>query len=231
MQYMGSKHRIAKYILPIMLKKREAEQWWVEPFVGGANMICKVEGRRIGNDNHPYLIALLQALQHGWVPPTEISKEMYYNIKKNSANYDKALVGFVGFLCSFGRKWWGGYAFNNKGDNYAERGSKVLVEQAKNLGNVVFTCGNYINLEIPERSIVYCDPPYEGTTKYKDSFNHALFWQWCRDKAEIGHTVFISEYNAPQDFECVLEIKHKTILDKNSQYPRVERLFRYKHGI
>jgi hypothetical protein len=43
----------------------------------------------------------------------------------------------------------------------------------------------------------------------------------------LGHIIFISEYNAPSDFECVKTIEHKTILDKNSQYPRVEKLFRY----
>jgi len=37
MKYMGSKTRIAKYILPIMLKERKEGQVWVEPFVGGGN--------------------------------------------------------------------------------------------------------------------------------------------------------------------------------------------------
>ena len=43
MKYMGSKRRIAKYILPIMLEHRAPNQWWVEPFVGGGNMIDKVD--------------------------------------------------------------------------------------------------------------------------------------------------------------------------------------------
>jgi DNA adenine methylase len=34
MKYMGSKNRIAKEILPIMLKER-GQRTWVEPFVGG----------------------------------------------------------------------------------------------------------------------------------------------------------------------------------------------------
>jgi len=45
MKYMGSKNRIAKHLLPIMLAERKPDQWWVEPFVGGANMIDKVEGK------------------------------------------------------------------------------------------------------------------------------------------------------------------------------------------
>ncbi len=51
MKYLGSKNRIAKYILPIMLNNRHCRTW-VEPFVGGANTIDKVDGKRIGNDKN-----------------------------------------------------------------------------------------------------------------------------------------------------------------------------------
>ena len=127
MQYMGSKNKIAKDILPIILKEK-GSRIWVEPFVGGANLIDKLTGYRIGNDIHKELISLLKALQSGWVPPANVSKEMYYEVKKNPQNYPGELVGFVGFLCSFGGKWWGGYAANSRGDNYALRGSNVLVK-------------------------------------------------------------------------------------------------------
>jgi len=53
---MGSKNRIAKHILPIMLAERKPNQWWVEPFVGGANMIDKVGGNRIGADNNKLVL-------------------------------------------------------------------------------------------------------------------------------------------------------------------------------
>lgn len=225
MQYMGSKNRIAKHILPIMLEYRKEGQYWVEPFVGGANMIDKVEGNRIGADNHEYLIALLIALQSGYIPPTEITKDFYYEVKSSQVSYPKELVGFVGFLCSFGGKWWGGYASNSKGDNYAERGSRVLVGQSSKLKGIVFQHVDYKALDIPKNSLIYCDPPYQNTTEYKDRFNHYEFWQWCRDKHSEGHTVFVSEYNAPEDFSCIKQIEHKTILDKNSQKKRIERLF------
>ena len=228
MQYMGSKNKIAKYLLPVMLKGRSSRTW-VEPFVGGANMIDKVGGKRIGNDNHKYLIALLVALRDGWIPPTKVSKLMYYSVKSNPNEWSDKLIGFVGFLCSFGGKWWGGYAANSKGDNYAERGSRVLVKQAERLKGLIFLCMDYQNLPIPPNSLIYCDPPYKGTTGYKNKFNHTIFWDWCRNQAKEGHQVFVSEYNSPEDFKCLIEIPHKTILDKNSQYPRVEKLFRYNY--
>ena len=62
MKYMGSKNRIAKFILPIMLKEANEKgiSTWVEPFVGGANMIDKVPNnfQRIGIDYNAH---------NGWV--------------------------------------------------------------------------------------------------------------------------------------------------------------------
>jgi DNA adenine methylase len=47
MQYMGNKNRIAKHLLPVMLPYRKPGQWWVEPFVGGGNMIGQAVMRRM----------------------------------------------------------------------------------------------------------------------------------------------------------------------------------------
>lgn len=63
MKYIGSKNKIAKYILPIMLKNRKPNQYWVEPFVGGGNMIDKVDGNRIGSDYNPYVIEALKLIR------------------------------------------------------------------------------------------------------------------------------------------------------------------------
>jgi len=98
MKYVGSKNRLAKELLRIILLGRRHNQYYVEPFVGGANMIDKVTGNRIGNDNHMYLIALLIAVRDGWVPPTDVSRGEYYSIKSNKGNYLNHLVGFVGFF-------------------------------------------------------------------------------------------------------------------------------------
>ena len=42
MMYIGSKRRIAKEILAIILKDRRPNQTYVEPFCGGCNAIDKV---------------------------------------------------------------------------------------------------------------------------------------------------------------------------------------------
>jgi len=224
MRYMGSKAKLAKQLLPLILKNRTSDQWYVEPFVGGANLIDKVTGLRLGNDTNPYLIALLCAVRDGWIPPTELSQEEYTSIRTNKDAYPPELVGFVGFPCSFGGKWFNGYA-QSEGRNHIAEGSRALLKQAPALRGVEFTCGSYLELVIPPKSLIYCDPPYANTTAYKDAFDHEVFWEWCRAKTAEGHTVFVSEYGAPEDFTCICEIQHVTTLNKNAKDARIERLF------
>lgn len=57
---------------------------YIEPFVGGANMIDKIKhANRIGTDIHKYLIAVLSELSKGWIPPDTISEELYNTIKND----------------------------------------------------------------------------------------------------------------------------------------------------
>ena len=97
MKYMGSKARHAKELLPIILQGRREGQWYVEPFVGGANMIDKVAGNRLGSDYNEYLVAMWQAVAGGWMPPASVPEELYLEIKANRDKYPKELVAYVGF--------------------------------------------------------------------------------------------------------------------------------------
>jgi DNA adenine methylase len=235
MKYMGSKARIAKHILPIVLADRDKGQYYVEPFVGGANMIDKVAGDRIGADSNRYLIALWQALQSGWVPP-KITKDEYITIRDNKDNHEDHLVGWVGIGCSYSGKWFGGYAgeVQTKGGfrDYQSEAIRNVLKQVPKLDTVEFISSHYSDLIIPENSIIYCDPPYEGTTKYKDDFDHTAFWNWCRGLVEAGSKVFVSEYNAAADFICVWEQHVVSSLSANGKHgsskSSVERLFVHK---
>lgn len=225
---MGSKNRIAKEILPIILKDRKDGQWYVEPFVGGANLIDKVGGNRIGADSNEYLIELLIKLRDGWLPPQKITKEEYLNIKDNIEKYPKHLVGYVAFQLSFGSMWFGSYRRDNTNQrDYSLEAYHNVKKQAPNLKNIDFKNCSYRDLEIPPNSIIYCDPPYENTASYKGSedFNHGLFWGWCREQAQNGHAIFVSEYNAPPDFECVWS---KPLRNGISKKTAQEKLFTLK---
>ena len=79
MKYMGSKNRIAKFILPILLENRKEGQYYIEPFVGGCNIIGKVGGNRIASDKNKYLISMWKGLQDDRKRPYKILKELYIN--------------------------------------------------------------------------------------------------------------------------------------------------------
>lgn len=223
MKYMGSKRKIANDILQIILKDRKDNQ------CGGCNVIDKVEGKRIANDYNEYVYAMWEALVNkDWIPPTQVTELEYKNIKNNQDKYNKELVGFVGVCLSFGASWFNGYSKNKRGTNYAMEGRKNLLEQVKRLKGVVFNNCSYDELDIPSNSLIYCDPPYQDSKKYKDCFDNDKFWQWCRDMTNKGHQVFISEYKAPDDFTCVWEKDFKTLLNANKEKKTIERLFVFK---
>lgn len=216
---MGSKRRIAKDIIPIILKDRKENQLYVEPFCGGCNVIDKVENPRWANDNNTYLIDLFKQLQYGWEPPKQLSEEEYIDIKNNKDDYPSHLVAYVGIVLSYGSKWFGGYrrGVNGKGveRDYRMEGYNNVMNQVPKLDGIHFTSMDYREMDIPDDSIIYCDIPYEGTTKYKCDFDHKAFWDWARDMSE-HNKVFISEYNAPDDFKCIWEKTICSGLDKNT---------------
>ena len=95
------------------------------------------------------------------------------------------------------------------------------------MGKVEFVCMNYKDVNIPDGSIVYADPPYNNTTGYgKTKFNSEDFWEYMR-KISKKNKVFISEQNAPNDFMCIWEKPFARTLDvnKNNQFQVTEKLF------
>lgn len=199
--YIGSKDRIKKEILPLILRDRKPNQFYVEPFVGGGNIISSVKNPRIGSDSHVYLVALLKAIQRNQNFP-KINELEYNLITKNPKEYPEWLVGYVGFIFSFGRKWNGGFARGD--DRILGKGfrDKVLKLFWK-FNGIDFRCSSYKKLNIPPNSIIYCDPPYRKSNLYKCNFNTDRFWFWCYLKIKEGHKVFVSEYEAPKNWKCI----------------------------
>ena len=227
MVYMGSKNRIAKDLLPIITKDLQPNQWYVEPFVGGCNMIDKVEHNlRLGADSNEYLIALLKYVQDGGILPEYVDKEEYLRVKANPDGFEKWYAGFCGFLCSRNGIFFNTYAgiCNTKqGErNYIREKRNNLLKQ--DLSGIKLECCSYDELEIPDNSVIYCDPPYQCTTGYKDKFDSAKFWEWVREKARAGNKVFVSEYEAPEDFRCIWAKELTSSLSGSNKISR-EKLF------
>lgn len=239
MKYMGSKNRIAKHILPIMLKEMQDKGYttWVEPFVGGANIIDKVpdEYKRIGADINEYLIDMFKMLQTTGVPKQRITKDQYI-YAKNNKELNKGMTGWIGFNMSYSGKWFAGFAdiVETKGGvrDYQQEAIDNVKTQLPNLQGVEFIHTSYESINV-NNSLIYCDPPYKGTTEYKDNnFRHDAFFEWCRDMKSKGNSVFVSEYDAPDDFHCVWSKEVSSSLSANGKYggnkTSVEKLFKVK---
>ncbi len=237
MKYVGSKNRLSKYLAPIIQGFIESAQaiTYIEPFVGGCNMIDKIKCRsRIGGDIHKYLIALWKALQDGRVPPDTISEGEYIRVRDNKSRCTDSYVGLVGFCATYGSKWFGGYARGFKEDKVTPRdipaeAIRNIMRQVPKIQDVEFHHCNYWQFLANGRTVIYCDPPYQAPTKYSGTseFDYKEFWCWCRESSRLG-TVLVSEYNAPDDFECIWQKEHKTSLDTHRHHNRTEKLFRYR---
>lgn len=231
---MGSKNRVANQIVPIIQSYIDDNgiKTYIEPFVGGSNMIEYIKcENKYGYDNNEYLIEFWKWIQNGWNPLDEtMTKDIYQSIKDNKDNYPKHIVALAGFCATYNAKWFGGYAgiVHTKigtDRNYYDEAVRNVLKQRENILDVTYSCDSYENISI-KGSVIYCDPPYEGTTKYKDDFDHDRYWDWVRKMSE-ENMVFCSEYNAPDDFKCVWSKELTTTLDKNSRSKAIERLFTY----
>lgn len=240
MKYMGSKGRLAKHILPLILRDRAEGQFYVELFCGGCNMIDKVKGNRIANDKNTYLIQMWRHLIKGWEPPMVIEKDFYHAVreswKQKSGAFPPELIGWVGFTGSYNGKFFGGYAghaCSTKGGarDYIGESIRNILRQVDDLRDVCFLNRDYKDLVLLSKCIIYCDPPYRGTEGYQNDIDHEYFWDWCRKKVKQGHKVFVSEYDAPDDFRCIWEMEIKSSLDHKKAKNAVEKLFVHESQI
>lgn len=245
MHYFGGKarvaHRIAEYINNI---RKPGQVYW-EPFVGGAWIMHKIadSGPRIASDVCGPLIAMYQSLQAGWVPPTNVD-ELDYMLAKLGVCLP-ATQAFIGFGCSFAGKWFGGFARGGHGAdaktassslarkmqrNYAVNASSSssLHRKSTGMSNVRFEHWDYRAAPPIRGALIYCDPPYSGTTGYAAAprYDHNDFWAWCDDQSK-HNTVLVSEYTAPAHWIPVLQIPTRTDIRnaKGELEKRTEKVF------
>lgn len=239
MQYLGGKTRIAKAIAEQINRVRKPGQWVWEPFCGGLSVSVALSkaGPVWATDANPALIALYQAVQNGWRPPTELSREAYAAAKLLPDS--DPLKAFAGFGCSFGGKWFGGYAepryypktATNHGGNsdYPAQSAKALLRDVPRCGRV--DCLEFLSVDPREiAALIYCDPPYAGTTGYDalPAFDSQRFLLRVADWARFTD-VFVSEYQFPIG-TCVFEVQKPKTVSKGTGALATERLYHIPKG-
>jgi DNA adenine methylase len=230
MRYVGSKRRFAPYLLPFIQKALQVypKGLYIEPFIGGANMITEVKHHtRIGYDANKYLIALLRQAQQNpdsLAQAKGISKTAFNYIKTNKDEFFNWYVGAVGFFSTYCSKWMESYIEHIRTGNF-DGSKKCLLKQ--NLSGIHLVNSDYKTINVGKGNVIYCDPPYKDTTDfYKMNFDHEEFYEWVRI-ASSSNIVFVSEYHMPSDFKCVWKKEMKPGITSKAK-PRFEKLFMYK---
>lgn len=102
------------------------------------------------------------------------------------------------------------------------------LERLQHLQHLDLTNKDYADVQIKENSVIYCDPPYKNTEKYRVDFNYENFYEWCGKQKQL---VIISEYEMPQDrFICIAEKEKRSLMCKDDNTTKkIEKLFIPKH--
>ena len=222
MRYNGGKHSIRKELAAIFNSYKPSKYW--EPFVGAGSVINEVVAEyKLGTDLDVSIISLINAVKNGWQPPETLSEEEYREAKKLPET--DPVHGFAKYGCSFGGKPWGGYA-RSADRNYAKNAKNSLLKDRKRYLTAEFKVAGYQDIDYRDFDLIYCDPPYRGTTSVGcgKPFDHDDFWYWVR-KISKHATVFVTELQAPEGFEVVWE---KQLNDGLGKTKIKERLFKIK---
>jgi len=235
MQYQGGKARLAKHFAPHIEAALDLTGGFLyEPFTGGFNIQPALRPgavqRALNGDAHLGLISLYRALQQGWDPPAELSREEWHALK-HQADWLNPLTAFAAFGCSFRAYEFGGYA-SGPGVSFATRARNGLLRKRESMdpARVEF---RWQDFEVDHDPIfgpvtIYADPPYAATTGYgTGSFDHGRFYRWLGRMADAGHAVLVSEFTPPEGvrYDVVWERpRHVSGTQAGSQ--RVEQVYR-----
>lgn len=209
---MGGKARVGKHIAAVINPIRDGRKLW-DPFCGGLGAASALGGDILCTDIHPGLIALYQKLQSD---PDWLARKLNGQ-PVSEAEYARARTlpdndpwkAFVGFSCSFGGKWLGGYSTGSdltsgEPTDWAGRGERTLGKKLEKLSHATFKCQSFFDTAPGYfDGVLYLDPPYRGTAGFKAGpFDHDAFEIRALEWARSGCDVFVSEY----DFPCGEEV-------------------------
>lgn len=92
---------------------------------------------------------------------------------------------------------------------------------------MTWSATDYQDVPIPENSVIYCDIPYKGTSRYAGKgadFDYDRFYEWALRQTQ---PIFISSYDMPkEDFKVIAEYSRVDTLSATNNSLRVtERIF------
>ena len=219
MNYVGSKQRLAKDIIPIINTFLGGDNVFIDACCGGCNIVANPKHeinakKKIAFDNNKYLVALLNKFKIDKPEPLNITKEEYKNVLLNKNNYEDWYVGYVGFLTTYRNVFFGGFA-----DKFDHRNKEI--ESYNNLSRqdisqIIIECRDLFSVSAND-AVIYIDPPYKGTKKYYTCFDYDKFWDKARELSK-NNIVLVSEQTIPDDVNILFSKPLKMMMKNNNDY-------------
>lgn len=241
MRYLGGKVKIGGRIVQAILADLGVKRVGLAADIcagagGVTHRLADVSDRVVAVEYHAGLVNLMRAVQGGWVPPLDISREEYERLR--TAPQDEPLTAFAGFGSAFGGMLWAAYAKPSgprrlvpAGDNPAAESSRSLRKHTRR--NVEHVCADAIMWEPPPGlEVAYIDPPYEGTAGYRGTPPQpaGAWWRKAQALADTGVAVYLSEYAGPPEGVQAREVwthaNHCAMTRAAKTAKRTERLWR-----
>lgn len=235
MRYQGGKHKAGPHIAKILADAAVQHNVSVyrEPFFGAGSVLYSLLSHKSfskvhANDLRADLMVMWdEAVHNGWDPPQEISRERWLELKFD--DMPSAEKAFAGFAQSFAAVYFASYAV---GDSYTKAGRRAVLKKAEcfKRANIEFTANDYRECKPDPGDLVYCDPPYFGVSKIRGmEFDSLAFWETMEQWSEVTPHLFISEYWAPDGWQCVWEMKTPGGASSYKRnYEQTERLWQRK---
>lgn len=233
-RYHGGKQRIGKIIAELLTQKvKETDieiEGYCEPFCGMLGVYQHIpqyfEERQMSykaGDTNESVIMMWQQAQKGWIPPISCSEEKYNELKNQEA--PSAEKGYIGHQYGFGGGYFKSFVCKYDEPIVQKKPSERVCKIANELKDVEFIYGSYTQFSNLRNHIIYCDPPYANTKcNYLEKFDSNSFWEWVREMSKTN-VIFVSEYTAPDDFECVYERNKKVRVCHYKVASGCEKLF------
>lgn len=254
MQYVGGKRRQSKFLIPL-IESNDNGQTYVEPFCGslavGGNL--KWSGNLILSDKHEYLMRSWRYFyEHRPQYNYDFTVEQYDTMHKNKFNSNDWRIGLYKFGLSFAGVYTGTLACHKRGVKVISHRDVELIHEyankvCNNLDNLnfKFSCCDYHELDIPDESFVYADPPYVAGNRRNQyglgKFDHKEFWGWARNIAKRCQLI-VTEFEAPEDFKPIFSFGNTSVQQRGNNgiekgvsstidQSKQEHIWIYKYGL
>lgn len=243
MRCLGSKSRVADELAAQLEEVARASgvTEMEDRFFGGGSVSLAVWNRRgplvpvAAEDGCRALITTYQGVKSGtFDPPSRLTREQYALLQAREDHLDP-MTAIAGVFCSHGGKWFAGYIGDD--DRWESETSRIAAARARDallemkplLESIVLRCGNCFD-DPPPRTLVYFDPPYEGTTGYPGAppFDRPSFWRRAEEISRWAPVV-VSEFTAPPGWVCIWarRVGYKGLMKPGA---RVERLWMHERS-